>query len=199
MRDRGRFENLLERIHRGESPAEPEWALYRDRKAILITDLSGFTRRVREAGNEATLGILHAMRKVALPLLKSRGGILVKYQADDLFAAFAGPEEALHCALDLMEAVGGPLPPLREPLDLCMGIGYGDVLWWADDDLYGLEVNLASKLGEDTAGPREILLTRAAAEVIQRRVPDVFLSERPPIEVGGTLYPYYRFESGLSR
>ena len=38
-----------------------------------------------------------------------------------------------------------------------------------EDDLFGLEVNLASKLGEDLARPGEALLTPAAVAALDRR------------------------------
>ena len=43
-----------------------------------------------------------------------------------------------------------------------MGVGHGRVLKVGADDVYGQEVNAASKLGEDTARAHEILLTDAA-------------------------------------
>jgi adenylate cyclase len=45
---------------------------------------------------------------------------------------------------------------------LCVGLGYGDVLLVGDQDVWGREVNVASKLGEDTAKPGQILLSGAA-------------------------------------
>jgi class 3 adenylate cyclase len=41
-------------------------------------------------------------------------------------------------------------------------VGYGEVLMVDEDDFYGNELNLASKLGEDIADPGETLLTEAA-------------------------------------
>jgi class 3 adenylate cyclase len=47
----------------------------------------------------------------------------------------------------------------EEQLLLCVGIGFGKVLRVGDDDVWGREVNAASKLGEDTARAGEILIT----------------------------------------
>jgi class 3 adenylate cyclase len=65
---------------------------------------------------------------------------------------------------------------------LCVGIGYGPILRIGDSDVYGNQVNAASKLGEDTAKARDILITRAAMDAISD-VPDVSyakLEERIP-------------------
>ena len=50
----------------------------------------------------------------------------------------------------------------EEQILLCLGIGFGDILRIADEDVWGREVNSASKLGEDTAKANEILVTAAA-------------------------------------
>ena len=52
---------------------------------------------------------------------------------------------------------------MNEQLAFSYGIGFGQVLE-LDHDVFGLEVNLASKLGEDLARAGEVLLTPSAAE-----------------------------------
>jgi len=50
---------------------------------------------------------------------------------------------------------------------LCIGLGYGDMLRIAEDDVFGAEVNAASKLGEDTAKEGEILVTGAVRDAVR--------------------------------
>lgn len=197
MRDREAFEHLLERKLAGEVLPPSAWEPYRDRAAVLITDLSGFTRIMRELGLEGITALIHGMRKVALPLLQSHGGVLVKYEADDLFATFSNPVEALRCADALRKAMAQESARLPGPARLCMGIGWGEILWWGKGDLYGEEVNLASKLGEDTAGPEEILMTEAAAEEASRIHAGLLFSACSELEVGGRPLRYFRFEGGI--
>lgn len=52
----------------------------------------------------------------------------------------------------------------EEKVLLCVGLGYGKVLRIGDLDVYGNEVNSASKLGEDTADAYEVLVTAAVKE-----------------------------------
>ena len=59
--------------------------------------------------------------------------------------------------------------PENERLAFSYGIGYGDVLE-IERDVFGLEVNLASKLGEDRARRNEALLTPAAAAALPPRL-----------------------------
>lgn len=199
MRDPEKFEALLESVLQGERVPPERWEAFRDQMAILITDLSGFTRITRELGIEGMVALLHGMRRVALPLLKKHGGELVKYQADDLFAAFPSPLAALRCAVALQEAFADPNLRLPAEVCLCMGIGYGPVLWWGPGDLYGEEVNLASKLGEDTAERNEILLTAAAAHAVrQAHAPSAF-SEPRHLTVGDKVYDYFAYVGGCSQ
>ena len=60
---------------------------------------------------------------------------------------------------------------LTNPLQVSIGIGYGDLHYvTSEDDYYGAEVNLASKLGEDVACGGETLLTEAALAAIREPV-----------------------------
>lgn len=197
MRDSERFEALLDALLAGETVSPDRWEEFRDRMAILITDLSGFTRITRDLGIERMAALLHGMRKIALPLLTGFGGKLVKYQADDLFAAFPDPLSAVRCADALREAFRGPEPNLPAEVRLCMGIGYGPVLWWGPGDLYGEEVNLASKLGEDQAEPDEILLTDAAVSAIRETCGSIRFSQRRMLSIAGRDCPYYAYAGGL--
>jgi class 3 adenylate cyclase len=54
----------------------------------------------------------------------------------------------------------------EERILLCVGIGWGRILRIGDKDCYGAEVNAASKLGEDTAGADEVLVTGAVREAV---------------------------------
>jgi adenylate cyclase len=54
----------------------------------------------------------------------------------------------------------------EEQLVLCCGVGFGKLLKIGDDDVFGHEVNIASKLGEDIAKAHEILITRACRDAV---------------------------------
>jgi class 3 adenylate cyclase len=54
----------------------------------------------------------------------------------------------------------------QEQILLCVGIGFGRVLRIGDTDVWGKEVNGASKLGEDRAKGNEILVTDSVKSAI---------------------------------
>lgn len=62
------------------------------------------------------------------------------------------------CHATLYERIQPPTQQKQMVL-LCVGLGYGDVLRIGDSDVFGAEINAASKLGEDTAKAHEILVT----------------------------------------
>ncbi|MBO7639938.1 MAG: hypothetical protein J6S91_13290, partial [Treponema sp.] len=59
---------------------------------------------------------------------------------------------------------------------LCVGLGYGDILNIGYADVFGAEVNAASKLGEDTAKAWEILVTDNVKKEIEKFSGDKDLS-----------------------
>lgn len=132
--------------------------------AILVMDMSGFSRLTISHGIIHFLAMIHRMNEIAKPALEEHGGEVVKFEADNAFAVFPNVEQAVEAAIDILKRLSAANTMLPDELDMYekFGIGYGEVLMLAEEDLYGGEVNLASKLGEDLARRGEILLTEAA-------------------------------------
>lgn len=162
------------------------WDLFGEKWAVMFTDLSGFSRSVEAFGIIHFLQIILEQKRILLPIVAQHDGILVKVEADSFLILFRRPEGALRCAVDMQRACQRhnlERPP-EEKVLLCLGIGYGDLLRIGDSDVYGREVNAASKLGEDTAKAHEILLTRDAREACG--VQDGIHFEELGIAVGGS-------------
>jgi adenylate cyclase len=140
------------------------WDLFGDEAAVMFTDLAGFSRRVAEFGIIHFLQIIHEQNTLLLPVIAEHDGILIKGEADSFLIVFKRAAAALRCAIAMQRACQD-LNRRRRPEEqvlLCVGLGHGRILRVGDTDVYGREVNAASKLGEDTAGADEILLTEAA-------------------------------------
>ena len=136
--------------------------------AILVLDMVGFSRLTLERGIVHYMAMIHQMDRIARPAVSANGGRVIKQEADNLFCAFPDPAGALEGALDVLrafDAVNSVLPPERHVYG-SVGIGYGPTLLIGDRDMFGAEMNLACKLGEDLAGTNEILLTRAAHDAL---------------------------------
>jgi adenylate cyclase len=148
------------------------WDLFGEHWAIVATDLAGFSRRVSEFGIVHFLQTIYEHKKVLFPIIEAHDGLLVKAEADSLILLFKRSELALECSIAMQHACQ-QLSARRVPEEqvlLCVGIGFGAVLRVGESDVYGEEVNAASKLGEDTARAGEILVTRSVREQVGDRV-----------------------------
>ena len=142
------------------------WDLFGEKWAIMFTDLSGFSRQVEKFGILHFLQIILEHKTLLSPIVQKHDGILIKIEADSLIVIFRRTASAIRCAVE-MQRVLAEFNKTRKPeteILLCVGIGFGDMLRVGDQDVWGREVNAASKLGEDTAKSGEILLTKGAVE-----------------------------------
>jgi len=160
---------IEERTHAGTDTQTIDrriWDLFGEEWAIMFTDLSGFSRQVAQFGIIHFLQIIFEKKRLLFPVIEKYDGVLVKVEADSFLLLFRKPASAVACALEMQrvcKSYSARRPP-EEQVILCVGIGYGKLLRVGNEDVFGHEVNLASKLGEDTAKGHEILVTRAARE-----------------------------------
>lgn len=162
-----RLWNLIEeRTHPGADVAridERIWDLFGEEWTVMFTDLSGFSRNVAKFGIIHFLQVIFEQKRLLLPIAARNDGILIKVEADSFLIIFKRPASALRCAVEMQLACQdynrGRVA--EEQVLLCVGIGFGKLLRIGDTDVYGQEVNAASKLGEDTAKANEILVTAA--------------------------------------
>jgi class 3 adenylate cyclase len=137
------------------------WDLFGEDWAVMFTDLAGFSRRVAEFGIMHFLQVIWEQKKLLLPIAAEHDGILIKAEADSFLILFRRAERALECGMRMQRACqrhSEALAPEDKVL-LCLGIGHGRILRIGDSDVFGAEVNAASKLGEDRAKAHEILVT----------------------------------------
>lgn len=172
-RAQGRLEALI--AERTLPDADKEWIdrriwdLFGERWAVMFTDLSGFSRHVAEFGIVHFLQVIYESQRLLVPVIEEYDGILLKLEGDSLLVMFRNPAKALACSV-AMQGVLMRYNQGREPNEqvlLCVGLGYGDVLRIGDADIFGGEVNAASKLGEDEAKAGEILVTSALRDAVQ--------------------------------
>ncbi|HEX6277504.1 MAG TPA: adenylate/guanylate cyclase domain-containing protein [Polyangiaceae bacterium] len=144
------------------------WDLFGEEWAVMFTDLVGFSRQVERFGILHFLQIIHEHRKLLLPIVEGHDGLLIKEEGDSLLILFRRPERALTCAKQMQRACAlyNERRKPEEQIVLCVGLGFGRVLRIGDSEVWGKEVNAASKLGEDTAKGNEILVTEAVKKAV---------------------------------
>ena len=130
----------------------------------MILDMTGFARTTRSHGIVAFLLMIYRMKLLATPCVEAEDGLVVKCEADNLYCLFRDVDSAVRASQAIMGRLAGGTAELSDgrALYASIGIGYGRILNIDGSEIFGDEVNLASKLGEDIAQQGEILLTSAA-------------------------------------
>lgn len=165
-----RLENLInERLKKGADKDLIDkriWDLFGEDWCVMFTDLSGFSRHVEKFGIIHFLQTIHESQRLLIPILEDHDGILLKVEGDSYLVIFRNIEKALQASITMEKALKNynKKKTKEEQVLLCVGLGYGKVLKIGDNDVYGAEVNAASKLGEDTARAGEILVTESIKE-----------------------------------
>ena len=176
MKQSKRFWSLIDdrRSASPEAVAEIDQALWREfgcDQAIVFTDLAGFTRTSSTHGIESFLEVIRASHLLFEPIVKAGQGTILKYEGDSLLITFDSVDAALS-ATDAMFLAADRYnqgQSVERQVHLCVGVGFGRVLTIDDHEVFGLEVNLASRLGEDTARPGEVLMSKGAVDGIDER------------------------------
>lgn len=154
----------------GELQDAEIWAELGVERALLVMDLSGFTRITRSRGILHFLAVYRRAMRVVAPAIAQAHGRIVKREADNVIATFGEVGAAVDAAVRIVAASAALDGELGEDDRVypCFGIGFGKILELTDD-VFGDEVNLAFKLGEDVAERREILITEAAMRALRAR------------------------------
>jgi class 3 adenylate cyclase len=162
-----RLEKLIkERVEAGANKEEIDkriWDLFGEEWCVMATDLSGFSRNVAKFGIIHFLQTIYESERLLIPFIEQHDGVLLKVEGDSFLVIFRNPHKAVEAAIEMQ--IGLEKYNLNrseeEKVLLCVGLGYGKVLRIGDADVFGAEVNAASKLGEDTAKAGEVLVTES--------------------------------------
>ena len=109
---------------------------------VAFTDLEDFTAYTESAGDAAARRLLIRHHLESEPIVRSRGGRVLKRLGDGLMLTFPEPEAAVLACLELADVA---------PLRLRSGIHGGKVLM-TGDDVVGHVVNLAARVAQSAAG-----------------------------------------------
>ncbi len=144
------------------------WDLFGETWAVMFTDLSGFSKKSAEFGIIHFLQTIYESERILIPIIEEYDGVLLKKEGDSLLIVFRNVNKALASAIEMQRQLKkyNENKSEAEKVLLCLGIGYGKLLKIGDSDVFGEEVNFASKLGEDTAEPWEILVTESVKNAV---------------------------------
>ncbi len=184
-----RLEKLIqERLAPGADKEKVDqriWDLFGETWCVMFTDLSGFSRGVAKFGIIHFLQTIFESERLLIPVIEDHDGILLKAEGDSLLVIFRNVDKGIRCCLKMQEVLKeynkDKVP--EEQILLCVGLGYGKVLRIGDQDVFGSEVNAASKLGEDTAEAWEILVTDGVKDSAEK-IPGIQFEEIDDVPPG---------------
>ena len=164
--------------------------VFQQERTIMVLDMSGFTRATQEGNIISFLLSINQMQRLVVPVVTERGGLLVRAEHDNLTCLFDRVEDAIVASREITDrlASANVILPSDKELYCSIGIGYGAILNVENDTIYGNEVNLASKLGEDIGNLGDVLLTPdARAQVTD----ESFEFEERKVSISGLDLPYF--------
>lgn len=124
---------------------------------VVFTDLEGFTSYTSANGDDAAIALLADHHRVVGPVVRGRGGRVVKRLGDGLMLSFPVPEAAVLAAVELVEVS-------PEPLRLRAGVHVGAAVI-TRDDVIGHVVNVAARVTEAAKGG-QVLATTEVREAV---------------------------------
>jgi len=127
------------------------------RLAVAFTDLEGFTRFTERNGDDAASQLISDHHRTIGPIVRSRGGRVVKRIGDGLLLTFPEPQAGVLACLELVDAH----PP---ELALRAGLHVGEVVL-TRDDIVGHVVNVAARVAESAKGG-EVMVTADVRDAV---------------------------------
>jgi class 3 adenylate cyclase len=174
------------------------WDLFGEEWCIMFTDLSGFSRKVAKFGIIHFLQTIYESDRLLVPVIEDHDGILLKSEGDSFMVIFRNVQKAIKAAIQMQKVLKkyNAKRSDEEKVLLCVGLGYGKVLRIGDSDVFGSEVNFASKLGEDTAEAYEIIVTEPVKQKAQG-LKGVSFQKLPPAKTPSAIKAAYKVKYSI--
>ena len=134
-------------------------------QTLLFTDVTGSTAMQTRLGDEAARTIVRAHDAAVRQGLGDFNGREVKHTGDGMMAAFGSAADAVNCALAVKHDIAIYNDTHEgEELLVRFGLNAGEPIA-EDDDLFGLSVTLAARIG-DWGKPGQVLCSNVVRELL---------------------------------
>jgi len=130
------------------------------RVAILFSDIEESTALNERIGDRAWVRLIDRHDKMVSRHVKRHAGHVVKSQGDGFMIAFAQPEEAARCGIDVQHELGKQ----RDGIRVRIGIHVGKSVR-RGDDLFGRNVAMAARVAASATGG-EVLVSEPVRDAI---------------------------------
>lgn len=165
---------------------------YERQLAVMVVDSVRFSWKTMEFGIIQFLSVLRKVNSDLRSIVRGNRGKVVSEWADNFIIVFNTPDDGIEAAVEMNRHLGEYNKNVgkADHFGISTGIGFGSVLY-VGNDVFGQEVNLASKLGEDIAKEGEILLTENAFRALKEDCP-FSVQKQPEVTISGISFSYYR-------
>ena len=131
------------------------------RVAILFSDIEDSTALNNRIGDRAWTRLISGHSRLVQRHVKNHGGHVVKSHGDGFMVAFAQPEQAVRCAVDIQRALAKRPNGIR----VRIGIHSGKSVR-RGEDLFGRNVAMAARVAAQAEGA-EILVSDSVREAVE--------------------------------
>jgi class 3 adenylate cyclase len=130
---------------------------------LLGTDIHGFTRVLRELGDDVAAELAADYRKVVRQSVAAHGGTTIEAVADNVFAVFERARDAIECAAATRALLKGHAWPTGEELSTAFAVHTGRLV--AKDHGGASVLHLSLLLGETE--PWQILVSHSTEALLE--------------------------------
>lgn len=165
---------------------------YERELAVMIVDSVRFSWKTMEYGIIQFLSVMRKVNSDLKSIIRGNRGKVISEWADNFVIVFDAPADGVEAAMEMNQHLEAYNKDVGEAdhFGISTGIGFGSMLY-VGNDVFGQEVNLASKLGEDIAGEGEILLTESAHAALEGDV-SFTVEKQKEIATSGVSFAYYK-------
>ena len=139
------FDQLIAEYAEEPDPVRAEkirlgiWDKYGTEGTVFISDMASFSSTSRKLGVCHFLKMIHRARQIIAPVIEANNGTLLKCDADNCYAFFDEPSDAIKASYEVNAALfkANDAFGIGEQIYLSVGIDYGRILLIGDIDFFG--------------------------------------------------------------
>jgi len=158
---------------------------------VMISDFSSFLGLTREKGIALALSMVEKAHEIAEPIMGALGGKVLRAELDSLTVTFDKTMDAVMAARALSRAFEEHNTKQSDgtKLAICLGIGTGRMIV-TENQVFGEQAIMASRLGEAVEGELEVRLTPEAHEAV-KNMESLQFAQGESLSIGGIeITPY---------
>ena len=164
--------------------------------AIMFTDIVDYSSLMR-ADEHLAIQLLEDHRHILSTIIDSRGGTVIEYVGDSIFARFHDPVEAVEAALEIQRILPRYNREHGRNLRCRIGIHYGEVVE-QDGHLFGDNINIGARL-EPLSDPEGVCISDTVRRKLNTALQKKCVSFGRPLlkNIGDKLEVFHLFPSQI--